>query len=69
MPCNMSPLEAGLRSGVGMALVASPLLNLATYPLSLAGIVLIATGLASYCPLNALARVVLPGAPRVASRV
>lgn len=69
MSRNMSSLEAGLRSGVGMALLASPLLDLHTYPLSLAGIVLIATGVASYCPLYSLGRMLVPNAPRAASRV
>jgi hypothetical protein len=69
MKCNMSSLEAGLRAGVGMGLVASPLLDLHTYPLSLVGIVLMATAVASYCPLYSLGRLLLPGAARTPSRV
>jgi hypothetical protein len=64
MQCNVSPLEAGLRSGIGMALLSSPLLNLHTYPLSLFGIVLIATGVASYCPLYGLGRSLFSGGSR-----
>jgi hypothetical protein len=68
MKCNMSPLEAGIRSGVGMFLVASPLLNLHTYPLSLLGAVLIATGMASVCPLYSVFGFSAPGTPRAHSR-
>jgi len=68
MKYNMSPLEAGIRSGVGMALLASPLLNLHTYPLSLLGVVLIATGMASVCPLYSLLGFSAPGTPRAHSR-
>jgi hypothetical protein len=68
MKCNMSPLEAGIRAGVGMFLLASPLLNLHTYPLSLLGIVLIATGTASVCPLYSVFGFTSPGTPRAPSR-
>lgn len=60
MKCNMSPLDAGIRSGLGLALLASPLLNLNTYPANWLGLVLIATGIASYCPLYSLLRAVVP---------
>ncbi|HEX5100478.1 MAG TPA: DUF2892 domain-containing protein [Polyangiaceae bacterium] len=68
MKRNMSSLEAGLRSGVGMLLLASPLLNLHTYPLSLLGAVLVATGVASVCPLYSLFGFTAPGTPRAHSR-
>lgn len=68
MKCNMSPLEAGIRSGVGMLLLSSPLLNLPTYPLSLLGAVLVATGVASICPLYSLFGFTAPGTPRAQSR-
>jgi len=69
MKCNMSPLEAGIRSGVGMLLLASPLLDLHTYPLSLLGTVLIATGTASICPIYSLFGFGAPGTPRAHARV
>jgi Protein of unknown function (DUF2892) len=43
--------ERTARFGLGMFLLASPVLELPTYPYSLLGIVLIVTGLAGYCPL------------------
>jgi hypothetical protein len=52
----MLPIEAGVRAFLGMLLVASPLLDLNTSPYHLLGIVLMATGVAGYCPLKALAR-------------
>lgn len=60
MKCNMSPLEAGIRSGLGLALLASPLLNLDTYPANWFGSVLVATGIASYCPLYSVLRALFP---------
>lgn len=68
MKCNMSPLEAGIRCGAGMFVLASPLLDLHTYPLSLLGAVLIATGMASVCPLYSLLGFTAPGTPRAHSR-
>jgi DUF2892 family protein len=56
MKCNLSPLDAGIRAGLGMAMVASPLLDLPTYPANWLGLALIATGVASFCPLYALVR-------------
>jgi len=60
MKCNVVPLDAGIRSAVGMALLASPLLNFHTYPYSLLGIVPLATGVAGYCPLYSLFRALVP---------
>lgn len=68
MKCNMSPLDAGIRSGLGLALLASPLLDLNTYPLNLLGLVLIATGLASFCPLYVVLRALVPASGRTAPR-
>ncbi len=63
MTCNVHPLDAGLRAGAGMFLLASPLLNFATYPYNVVGLVLIASGVASFCPVYAALRALLP-APR-----
>jgi hypothetical protein len=52
----MLPIESGIRALLGMLLLASPLLDLNTSPYHLLGIVLMATGVAGYCPLKALAR-------------
>jgi len=60
MKCNMSPLEAAIRSGLGLFLLASPLLNLDTYPANWLGLVLMATGVASFCPLYAAGRALVP---------
>jgi len=68
MNFDIPKLDAGLRSGIGMLLLASPLLELHTYPLNLVGIVLIATGVASWCPLYALGRLLISSGSRVPSR-
>jgi hypothetical protein len=60
MKRNVHPLDAGMRAGVGMFLLASPLLNFATYPYNFLGVVLIASGIASFCPLYAALRALLP---------
>jgi hypothetical protein len=60
MTCNVHPLDAALRSAAGVFLVASPLLNFATYPYNLAGLVLVASGVASFCPVYAVLRALLP---------
>lgn len=46
--------ERTTRFGLGMFLLASPVLELPTYPYNLLGIVLIVTGAAGYCPLWSL---------------
>lgn len=51
MKSNMVPMDAAIRSGVGMLLLTSPLIGFDTYPYNLAGIVLLVTGVFSYCPL------------------
>jgi len=60
MKTNLVPLDAAIRSGVGLFLLASPLVNLPTYPYNLLGIVLLATGTVSFCPLYAAVRFLLP---------
>jgi hypothetical protein len=51
MKTNVVLLERTVRVGVGMLLLASPLLELHTYPFNLLGLVLIATGAVGFCPL------------------
>jgi len=59
MKCNINALDAAIRCGVGMFLVASPLLNLHTSPYNLLGIIPMVTGLAGYCPLYGALRFLL----------
>jgi hypothetical protein len=54
MKCNVNPLDAGIRAGLGLLLLASPLLNLATYPYNYFGLVLILTAVVGSCPLYSL---------------
>ena len=54
MTTNMVLFERTVRVGAGMALLASPLLELHTYPYNLLGLVLIATGAVGFCPLYRL---------------
>jgi len=54
MKPNVVLVDRTFRMGVGMLLLASPLLELPTYPFNLLGIVLIATAAFGYCPLYAL---------------
>jgi hypothetical protein len=51
MKTNVTLIDRTVRVGVGMLLLASPLLELHTYPLNLLGLVLVATGAVGYCPL------------------
>jgi len=56
MTDNVAPIDQAVRVGAGLFLLSSPLLNLHTYPFNLLGIVLMATGLAGYCPLYSAVR-------------
>ncbi len=60
MKCNVNHLDRAIRLGAGMFLLATPLLDLHTYPVNLFGIVLIGTGLAGFCPLYAAIRALVP---------
>ena len=65
MKTNVTPLDAGIRSGLGLLLLSSPLLGFHTYPYNLFGVVLIATGLTSFCPIYSAVRgLMAPGARR-----
>jgi len=59
MKSNLLPLDMILRAGGGMFLLASPLLELHTYPYNLLGVVPVATALMGYCPLYAAVRALL----------
>jgi hypothetical protein len=54
MKTNVVLTERTLRVGAGMLLLASPLLELPTYPFNLLGLVLLATGAIGFCPLYRL---------------
>jgi hypothetical protein len=54
MKTNVALLDRTVRLGAGMLLLASPLLELPTYPFNLVGLVLVATGFVGYCPLYSL---------------
>lgn len=51
---NIVLADRTARMGLGMLLLASPLLELHTYPYNLLGIVLIATAAVGFCPLYRL---------------
>lgn len=55
MNSNLAPLDRAIRGAGGLFLLATPLLDLHTYPLNLLGLVLIATAAVNFCPLYALA--------------
>ncbi len=54
MKHNVVLAERSARIGLGALLLASPLLELPTYPFNLAGLVLMATAALGYCPLYGL---------------
>ena len=53
MKTNVVLADRTARMGLGMLLLASPLLELRTYPFNLLGLVLIMTAAIGYCPLYA----------------
>jgi hypothetical protein len=57
MLTNISPLDRGLRAGLGFFLFATPVLNLHTYPYNLLGLVFVATAFSGFCPLYSLFKV------------
>lgn len=54
MKTNVAPFDRGIRAGLGMLLVLTPLLELDTFPYNLIGLVPLATGLGGFCPLYLL---------------
>jgi len=51
MKSNIVLADRTARMGLGMLLLASPLLELHTYPFNLFGLVLVATGFIGFCPI------------------
>lgn len=62
MKPNVVLLERTLRIGLGMLLLASPLLEIHSYPFNLLGIVLILTGVIGFCPLYGIFSALRPKA-------
>jgi Protein of unknown function (DUF2892) len=60
MKRNVSLVDRTVRFGVGMGLLATPLLELPTYPVNLLGVVLVLTAAAGYCPIYGLLSVLRP---------
>ncbi len=54
MKANIVLADRSLRMGAGMLLLASPLLEIPSYPFNLLGLVLIATAAVGFCPVYAL---------------
>ena len=54
MKSNVVLIDRTARVGFGMLVLASPLLEIPSYPFNLLGLVLAATGFVGYCPLYAL---------------
>jgi hypothetical protein len=61
MKPNVILAERSTRMGLGAVLLASPLLELPTYPFNLLGLVLMVTAAAGYCPLYGLLSSFRPG--------
>jgi hypothetical protein len=51
MKSNVVLADRTARIGLGMLLLASPLLELHTYPFNLLGLVLVVTGFVGFCPI------------------
>jgi hypothetical protein len=60
MKANVVLADRSIRLGLGMLLLASPLLEMPTYPFNLLGLVLIATAAFGFCPLYAVFSVFKP---------
>jgi hypothetical protein len=54
MKSNVVLIDRTARVGLGMLTLASPLLEIPSYPFNLLGLVLVATGFIGYCPLYSL---------------
>ncbi|HTQ04718.1 MAG TPA: DUF2892 domain-containing protein [Polyangiaceae bacterium] len=60
MSFNVAPIDQAIRIGLGLFVVATPVLDLHTYPYSLLGLVLMGTGLVGFCPIYAALRALVP---------
>jgi hypothetical protein len=56
MKVNVAPFDRGFRAWLGMMLLATPLLELETFPYNLIGLVPLLSGMAGFCPVYALFR-------------
>jgi hypothetical protein len=64
MKDNIVLADRTIRIGAGMLLLASPLLEMSTYPFNLLGLILIGTAAAGYCPIYGLLGAFKPTAGR-----
>ena len=64
MKANIVLADRTARIGAGMLLLASPLLELPTYPFNLLGLILIGTAAVGYCPIYGLLGAFKPAAGR-----
>lgn len=60
MTTKLVPLDRAVRIGAGLFLLATPILDLKTFPYNLLGIIPLATAFAGFCPLYAVARLIFP---------
>jgi hypothetical protein len=60
MKTNVIVADRSIRMGLGLLLLASPILELRTYPYNLLGLVLIATAAFGFCPIYAAVSAVWP---------
>lgn len=68
MKSNVVLIDRTARVGFGMLVLASPLLEIPSYPFNLLGLVLIVTGVVGYCPLYTLFTAFGPKRPLANSR-
>ena len=60
MKTNMIEIDRAIRIGGGLFLLATPILDLHTYPYNLLGAVFIATALVGFCPIYGAVSALLP---------
>jgi hypothetical protein len=60
MKTNVVPVDRTIRMGLGMLLLATPALELRTYPFNLLGLVLIGTAAIGFCPLYRAVTTLIP---------
>lgn len=60
MKTNLIHIDRAVRIGGGLFLLATPILDLHTYPYNLLGAVFIATGLVGFCPIYAAVSALIP---------
>lgn len=63
MKTNVVLFERTIRFGLGLLLLASPLLEIHTYPFNLLGLVFLVTGASGFCPLYGIFSVGRGNAP------